>query len=113
YLPRYPFYPSHTCSCVHLCQLHLHDTLPICPAGALEAPTEEALPPAHPRRRLRLPDHARRDDARHQRPVARGQVAVAVVGDALRSEEHTSELQSRFDLVCRLLREKTQNSTTQ
>src|SRR5207249_9511418 len=27
-------------------------------------------------------------------------------GRALRSEEHTSELQSRFDLVCRLLLEK-------
>src|SRR5438067_4261130 len=27
-------------------------------------------------------------------------------GVALRSEEHTSELQSRFDLVCRLLLEK-------
>src|SRR5207249_8174250 len=26
--------------------------------------------------------------------------------DVLRSEEHTSELQSRFDLVCRLLLEK-------
>src|SRR5699024_12334285 len=26
--------------------------------------------------------------------------------DILRSEEHTSELQSRFDLVCRLLLEK-------
>src|SRR5699024_12642145 len=26
--------------------------------------------------------------------------------DLLRSEEHTSELQSRFDLVCRLLPEK-------
>src|SRR5207249_10877765 len=26
--------------------------------------------------------------------------------DCLRSEEHTSELQSRFDLVCRLLLEK-------
>src|SRR5437868_7311327 len=26
--------------------------------------------------------------------------------DELRSEEHTSELQSRFDLVCRLLLEK-------
>src|SRR5699024_11337826 len=26
--------------------------------------------------------------------------------DKLRSEEHTSELQSRFDLVCRLLLEK-------
>src|SRR5699024_11945528 len=28
---------------------------------------------------------------------------------ALRSEEHTSELQSRFDLVCRLLLEKKNN----
>src|SRR5699024_11944957 len=27
-------------------------------------------------------------------------------GYAIRSEEHTSELQSRFDLVCRLLLEK-------
>src|SRR5699024_11480631 len=29
-----------------------------------------------------------------------------VLSIALRSEEHTSELQSRFDLVCRLLLEK-------
>src|SRR5437868_12781781 len=29
----------------------------------------------------------------------------------LRSEEHTSELQSRFDLVCRLLLEKKKNNT--
>src|SRR5699024_12602605 len=29
-----------------------------------------------------------------------------------RSEEHTSELQSRFDLVCRLLLEKKQSITT-
>src|SRR5207249_9080847 len=28
------------------------------------------------------------------------------VGGKMRSEEHTSELQSRFDLVCRLLLEK-------
>src|SRR5207249_10139149 len=28
------------------------------------------------------------------------------IGRAIRSEEHTSELQSRFDLVCRLLLEK-------
>src|SRR5437868_9972153 len=35
-------------------------------------------------------------------------------GDAvpLRSEEHTSELQSRFDLVCRLLLEKKNNEPT-
>src|SRR5699024_12195276 len=30
---------------------------------------------------------------------------------AKRSEEHTSELQSRFDLVCRLLLEKKNNET--
>src|SRR5438067_9781023 len=30
-------------------------------------------------------------------------------GDVERSEEHTSELQSRFDLVCRLLLEKKKN----
>src|SRR5699024_11199280 len=28
---------------------------------------------------------------------------LATIGTVLRSEEHTSELQSRFDLVCRLL----------
>src|SRR5207249_6230680 len=35
-----------------------------------------------------------------------GRVPALVLGAALRSEEHTSELQSRFDLVCRLLLEK-------
>src|SRR5699024_12450676 len=30
--------------------------------------------------------------------------------NSLRSEEHTSELQSRFDLVCRLLLEKKKNT---
>src|SRR5438067_9073274 len=37
-----------------------------------------------------------------------GEIDVAVVWGPLagRSEEHTSELQSRFDLVCRLLLEK-------
>src|SRR5699024_12770842 len=32
--------------------------------------------------------------------------ATAVPSESPRSEEHTSELQSRFDLVCRLLLEK-------
>src|SRR5699024_11997589 len=35
-----------------------------------------------------------------------GQLAGGDVGADQRSEEHTSELQSRFDLVCRLLPEK-------
>src|SRR5207249_9411807 len=40
--------------------------------------------------------------------VDRNEVFVQELRDrvALRSEEHTSELQSRFDLVCRLLLEK-------
>src|SRR5699024_11755524 len=33
-------------------------------------------------------------------------VLIMSIPYALRSEEHTSELQSRFDLVCRLLLEK-------
>src|SRR5438034_3518778 len=35
-----------------------------------------------------------------------GYAAVSEHGDVLRSEEHTSELQSHSDLVCRLLLEK-------
>src|SRR5207249_8153445 len=60
-----------------------------------------------------------RDDAvaaaRLQRvPVAHPEVELAVLRRAAatassRSEEHTSELQSRFDLVCRLLLEKKNN----
>src|SRR5699024_11592850 len=34
------------------------------------------------------------------------QQRLALQDKKLRSEEHTSELQSRFDLVCRLLHEK-------
>src|SRR5437868_9977358 len=40
-------------------------------------------------------------------PLARFSVTTAVDAScAVRSEEHTSELQSRFDIVCRLLLEK-------
>src|SRR5690349_22071890 len=39
------------------------------------------------------------------RPHCRGALQAGVVGPG-RSEEHTSELQSRRDLVCRLLLEK-------
>src|SRR5438067_10059484 len=56
--------------------------------------------------RPRLPDeprHALHLELRHLF-VARCVQMKSVSG--LRSEEHTSELQSRFDLVCRLLLEK-------
>src|SRR5437868_11089263 len=38
--------------------------------------------------------------------VGVGESAYSTITPSLRSEEHTSELQSRFDLVCRLLLEK-------
>src|SRR5260370_9461959 len=37
------------------------------------------------------------------------QAPLALIGSALRSEEHTSELQSHLNLVCRLLLEKKKN----
>src|SRR5207249_10272150 len=60
--------------------LSLHDALPICGLPLLGALSE-------------APEIAAREGVDH-------------LYVALRSEEHTSELQSRFDLVCRLLLEK-------
>src|SRR5699024_9010838 len=39
--------------------------------------------------------------------------ALGLANFSIRSEEHTSELQSRFDLVCRLLLEKKKNKQIQ
>src|SRR3712207_7478051 len=76
--------------------LSLHDALPIC-------------------RRPRLAAARRRGDLRHARPRRdrrrvpgrrAGNAAGAGRHEARRSEEHTSELQSRQYPVCRLLLEK-------
>src|SRR5690606_41360229 len=59
------------------------------------------------------PDHA----FDHRRPRKAGLAAqrihplVRALGRLVRSEEHTSELQSRENLVCRLLLEKKKNNT--
>src|SRR5207249_10236909 len=39
-------------------------------------------------------------------------IIICYKDGSLRSEEHTSELQSRFDLVCRLLLEKKKRATS-
>src|SRR5438067_5885177 len=58
--------------------LSLHDALPICSRGNSRAASSGRETSPHPRG----------------------------AGEGTRSEEHTSELQSRFDLVCRFLLEK-------
>src|SRR3712207_7217738 len=71
--------------------LSLHDALPIYLVGHL----------GDLHRQADLPHRAADGD-----PVAVGQPQPAGGGLAQRSEEHTSELQSRQYLVCRLLLEK-------
>src|SRR5207249_12039639 len=90
--------------------LSLHDALPI--SDAAERPVRRALQ-GRARQALRG-GHARAVREGVSR-TARQTVLQAVAREyaqefgavpPARSEEHTSELQSRFDLVCRLLLEK-------
>src|SRR5690242_21539638 len=55
---------------------------------------------------LRIRAGRREDCAVLHRDHAGGQAQNAIRRDRLRSEEHTSELQSHVNLVCRLLLEK-------
>src|SRR5699024_12788439 len=96
-----------------LTQLHhhsLHDALPI-----------SASKPLIPGRRTSITDTSGRcSRASAVTSSPRSHSATTVMSGARvrtlarawrrRSEEHTSELQSRFDLVCRLLLEKTTQS---
>src|SRR5688500_19976791 len=86
--PAYPLSP-----------LSLHDALPICDYARLELSAEAG---AH------LWEY-RDVTERHRAAAARQQVQARlefVVNAGARSEEHTSELQSPCNLVCRLLLEK-------
>src|SRR5207253_11490558 len=85
--------------------LSLHDALPIstdgCPEGAGRAVGPARGRPAPPRRAAQ---GGRADAGGGAQGPLRGQGPLGV--GAARSEEHTSELQSRGHLVCRLLLEK-------
>src|SRR5438105_9214880 len=86
----------HESSPTEIYTLSLHDALPICWKSA--------------------PDPADVRAAVDQLLQARNPLIYAGEGELvdcsahIRSEEHTSELQSRVDLVCRLLREKKKNT---
>src|SRR5690606_41283897 len=88
--------------------LSLHDALPISfpPRRPGACRPERAQHPAR-RRWPGLADRLRpRPSARTGRRLAAGQPGTAAAFAGQRSEEHTSELQSRENLVCRLLLEK-------
>src|SRR5688572_32414969 len=84
--------------------LSLHDALPIYSAGHRQMQT-------HADRAMIGPD-LRTHLARLRAQLARDQYVIdphrerPEVGNPARSEEHTSELQSQSNLVCRLLLEK-------
>src|SRR5207247_11417353 len=86
--------------------LSLHDALPICPAPGVVAgvvrPHCPHLGGGQGEDAFHGVESGPHVGARHHAP--RG--PVPALGQGLRSEEHTSELQSRVDLVCRLLLEK-------
>src|SRR3712207_8690608 len=64
-----------------------------------------------PQRHEVLPDHRRRERGRGRGRRPPLPDAARAGGDLARSEEHTSELQSRQYLVCRLLLEKKKTKT--
>src|SRR5256885_14729287 len=72
--------------------LSLHDALPICDHGIAARQRRGDLPGHEQERQV-----PRRDDRHH-------------ADGLVRSEEHTSELQSPCNLVCRLLLEKKKNT---
>src|SRR3712207_9240878 len=93
YCMLYFFFFFNDTATTEIYTLSLHDALPICRVAC-----------AHQVRvRARVRGHLR---ARHPRRAPLDRALPAAVEHARRSEEHTSELQSRQYLVCRLLLEK-------
>src|SRR5699024_12650453 len=85
--------------------LSLHDALPIFQSRST---TQQWPQPPHSMRRSRQKSRGR-SMAPSSRNVLQRRTNNLVRVDGMvcgRSEEHTSELQSRFDLVCRLLLDK-------
>src|SRR3712207_9244676 len=84
--------------------LSLHDALPILVRPGHHRRSEQAYLPDHRSARWQDSLHGVRPPAHHL--LGRSLRARAVRFASRRSEEHTSELQSRQYLVCRLLLEK-------
>src|SRR2546422_7673094 len=76
-----------------------------------------ALPPKHAKAGDAKPRERRAHEIGHRPEIFRDDFSAALAEDGeqplpeRRSEEHTSELQSRLHLVCRLLLEKKNNDS--
>src|SRR5690606_42061268 len=96
---------------LYIYTLSLHDALPISPGWRHYGSARRIARTRHSSAHHRSEPHLRRvrGAARGRRGARTGAhqpPPLALHGDVLRSEEHTSELQSRENLVCRLLLEK-------
>src|SRR5205823_13878790 len=98
---------------IHPSTLSLHDALPISAAGAGtgdgarqrgQPPPARRRGPAAPRRGTR-PGQSRRTRLAVRLRRGTGRIMTTGIAGRVRSEEHTSELQSLAYLVCRLLLE--------
>src|SRR5260370_10718332 len=87
-LPLYSFFFFNDTATTEIYTLSLHDALPICPVRNRNRSTGSLSPATS----LEFSEFNRLSAA-YSRPMTR-------------SEEHTSELQSHLNLVCRLLLEK-------
>src|SRR5207248_8130207 len=93
--------------------LSLHDALPICP-DSFASPIGRARSDRASGRAARsnLRSGRRQNTFATHRPLRARAGRRRSPAAAARSEEHTSELQSPYDLVCRLLLEKKKNDET-
>src|SRR5688572_32610361 len=89
--------------------LSLHDALPILFESHGAERRNGGLRCRCRRRTLRATTERSRGDQARGRSPSGSQSALSVRYASSRSEEHTSELQSQSNIVCRLLLEKTNN----
>src|SRR5256885_11633346 len=113
-MPNFFFFFNDTAT-TEIYTLSLHDALPICrkrarrtAAAAISIGITFNCQGAHSMTQSNPANRDPLSDAPGAHPVGTGIGAAggAVTGAAFRSEEHTSELQSPCNLVCRLLLEK-------
>src|SRR2546429_7872816 len=96
-VPRSSFFFFNDTATTEIYTLSLHDALPICAAHCAPARRRHTGSAIRP--------------GRHQLHAHAATTPLARTAGQDRSEEHTSELQSRLHLVCRLLLEKKKPSS--